>query len=104
MIVQICVAEYQAYYCPKLNRVVRKEGRKRTVFRVFAATRSIWTFRGFPKRLTDIKDVGGVCGVFLCFVDVVDLMHAAQGTQVIFVIVDLDMGAIKADRGREVGG
>lgn len=31
-------------------------------------------------------------------------MDAAQGAEIVFVIVDLDLGAIEGERGREAGG
>lgn len=53
--------------------------------------------------MTDIEDIGCIRGELLCLVEVGDLVHAAQGTEVVFVIVDLDVGAIEAEGGREAG-
>lgn len=68
------------------------------------ATLSLRSIRGFPEDLADVQDVGGVCHVGsggVLVEDMVDFVDAAQGAEVIFMFVDIDMGAVKACCGRE---
>lgn len=79
-------------------------GGRHTVFGVLAASGAIRAFGGLSEGVADVKDVGGVCSVLLCLVDVVDLVHTTQGTEIVFVIVDLNATTIEGDCGREAGG
>lgn len=48
------------------------------------------------QNVTYVQYISGVHDVFLCFLNVVERVYAAQLTQVVLVPIDINMGAVEA--------
>lgn len=59
--------------------------------------------RGPLQDVADVQHVARICDILFCLLDMVHFMHALERTEVVFVSVGVDVGAVEAGRRGQTG-